>query len=206
VTAPRTTDDYVRLLDSGLASPATRPARVIVVGAGMAGLVAAAELARAGHDPVVLEAQQRVGGRILTLREPFAPGLWAEAGAMRIPRSHRLTMTLIERFGLEVSPFTMDNQQAYCCFGGNRLRIANLPTDPEAMGFDVLDHERSRTTADLWTAALEPFATRIAADGDAPGLRSQPSTTISPSGSSSSCRDGRRARSSSSGCASTRRR
>jgi monoamine oxidase len=65
---------------------AGRGARVIVVGAGMAGLVAATELLRAGHDPVVLEAQQRVGGRVLTLREPFAPGLWAEAGAMRIPQ------------------------------------------------------------------------------------------------------------------------
>ena len=78
----------------------TRPARVAVVGAGMAGLVAASELLRAGHDPILLEAQQRVGGRVLTLREPFAPGLWAEAGAMRIPRSHALTQALIERYGL----------------------------------------------------------------------------------------------------------
>ena len=55
--------------------PAGQPARqrVIIVGAGMAGLVAAYELLRAGHDPLVLEAQQRVGGRILTLREPFTP-------------------------------------------------------------------------------------------------------------------------------------
>ena len=49
---------------------------------GMAGLVAAYELKRQGHDPVVLEAQHRVGGRIYTLRS-FAPGLYAEAGAMR---------------------------------------------------------------------------------------------------------------------------
>jgi monoamine oxidase len=167
VPAPSTTDDYLALLESGLGSRATRPARVIVVGAGMAGLVAASELARAGHDPIVLEAQQRVGGRILTLREPFSPGLWAEAGAMRIPRSHRLTMALVERFGLDVTPFTMDNDQAYCCFGGNRVRACELPTDPESMGFDVHDHERSRPAAELWAAALEPFATRVAADGDA---------------------------------------
>ena len=49
--------------------------RVIVLGAGMAGLVAASELVRAGHDPVILEARQRVGGRVFTMREPFAPGL-----------------------------------------------------------------------------------------------------------------------------------
>ena len=39
-----------------------------------------------GHDPLILEAQNRVGGRVYTLRN-FAPGLYAEAGAMRIPRS-----------------------------------------------------------------------------------------------------------------------
>src|SRR5690349_10421953 len=60
--------------------------KVVVVGAGLAGLVAAFELKRQGHDVVVLEAQNRVGGRIYTLRW-FAPGLYAEAGGMRIPRA-----------------------------------------------------------------------------------------------------------------------
>ena len=45
----------------------------------MAGLVAAFELARQGHDPLVLEAQNRVGGRVYTLRD-FAPGLYARSG------------------------------------------------------------------------------------------------------------------------------
>lgn len=57
--------------------------RVIVLGGGLAGLVAAFELQREGHDPLVLEAQSRVGGRIYTLRS-FAPGLYAEAGRMRM--------------------------------------------------------------------------------------------------------------------------
>jgi monoamine oxidase len=46
----------------------------------MAGLVAAWELARAGHEPVVLEARARVGGRVHTLREPFTDGLYADVG------------------------------------------------------------------------------------------------------------------------------
>jgi monoamine oxidase len=58
------------------------PRTVIVVGAGLAGLAAAYELTRAGHDVTVLEARTRAGGRVHTLREPFSDGLYAEAGAM----------------------------------------------------------------------------------------------------------------------------
>ena len=57
----------------GLEPRAQASKRVIVIGAGMAGLVAAFELARQGHDPIVLEAQNRVGGRVYTMRS-FAPG------------------------------------------------------------------------------------------------------------------------------------
>ena len=55
---------------------------MIVVGAGLAGLAAAYELTEAGDDVTVLEARDRVGGRVHTLREHFADGLYAEAGAM----------------------------------------------------------------------------------------------------------------------------
>jgi monoamine oxidase len=56
--------------------------RVIVIGAGLAGLAAATELVAAGHTVTVLESQPRPGGRVLTLREPFTNGLYAEAGAI----------------------------------------------------------------------------------------------------------------------------
>ena len=137
----------------------------MVIGAGMAGLVAASELLRAGHDPLVLEAQNRVGGRILTLREPFAPGLWAEAGAMRIPRSHALTNALIDRYGLATQPFTMDNPQAYCFFGGQHVRHGELGHDPKRLGFETAPHERM-APSQLWSAELEPFASRLRTHGD----------------------------------------
>ncbi len=133
----------------------------------MAGLVAASELARAGHDPIVLEAQHRVGGRILTLREPFADGLWAEAGAMRLPRSHRLTMALIDRFGLATQPFTMGNPQAYCWFCGVRIRHAELAGSAMELGFDATELHEHGSIDDMWALALEPFNTRLAAEGDA---------------------------------------
>lgn len=89
--APPVPEQMLRVPEEGLEDRRGERQRVIVLGAGLAGLVAGYELLRQGHEVVVLEAQDRVGGRVHTLRT-FAPGLYAEAGAMRIPRAHDLTM------------------------------------------------------------------------------------------------------------------
>jgi NADPH-dependent 2,4-dienoyl-CoA reductase/sulfur reductase-like enzyme len=68
---------------------ATRGRRVVVVGAGLAGLSAACLLRRAGQHVTVLEARERAGGRVLTLHEPFTDGLYARrapAGSPTITR------------------------------------------------------------------------------------------------------------------------
>jgi len=71
------------LLPIGLAASAQKTKKkVIVLGAGLAGLTAALELVHAGHEVMVVEARNRSGGRVLTLREGFTSGLTAEAGAM----------------------------------------------------------------------------------------------------------------------------
>jgi monoamine oxidase len=74
--------------------------RVVILGAGLAGLSAAYQLTRAGHDVTILEARTRAGGRVHTLREPFADNLHAEAGAMFIPESHHLVMQYVRLFRL----------------------------------------------------------------------------------------------------------
>ena len=85
--------------------PRGAPKRVVVVGAGLAGLSAAYELTRLGHDVTVLEARSRAGGRVETLREPFADGLYAEAGGTRIPDVHDWTLKYVEHFRLALTPF-----------------------------------------------------------------------------------------------------
>lgn len=80
--------------------PAAGRKKVIVVGAGMAGLTAAYELVNWGHDVTLLEAQNRVGGRVLTLRTPFADGLYAEAGAIDFTPSARNLRHYVKLFNL----------------------------------------------------------------------------------------------------------
>lgn len=75
--------------------------RVIVVGAGLAGLSAAWELERRGWDVVVLEARRRIGGRCHTLRD-FEAGQIAEGGGEYIDSTHHQMRRFAKRFGLRL--------------------------------------------------------------------------------------------------------
>jgi monoamine oxidase len=77
-----------------------RGTRVLVAGAGMAGLVAARQLERRGAAVTLIEARNRVGGRVWTIREGFAAGQHAEAGGDLIEGEHRATLALAEELGL----------------------------------------------------------------------------------------------------------
>jgi monoamine oxidase len=55
-------------------SGTSSPKRILIIGAGLAGLVAGYELKRAGQDVIILDAQMRPGGRVLTVREPSQTG------------------------------------------------------------------------------------------------------------------------------------
>src|SRR6266700_5104900 len=55
--------------------------KVVVIGAGIAGMSCAYELVKRGHDVTVLEAGGRTGGHVRTFHDPFADGLYADMGA-----------------------------------------------------------------------------------------------------------------------------
>jgi len=160
--------DYVDIVRQGIAKkfPSGKPKKIVIVGAGLAGLAAGYELKRAGHTPIILEAQQRVGGRVYTLRDPFTEGLYAEVGAMRIPRAHALTMEYIEKFQLKTTDFTMDNPNAYYYIGGNKVRASEAATDPSLLGFEVHAHEKGLTVGQMYSKALQSLLEMLEKSGD----------------------------------------
>jgi monoamine oxidase len=79
--------------------------RVCVVGAGFAGLAAAAALADGGAEPLVLEARERVGGRVHSRRLPN--GAVVELGAEFVERDQQALVAAAGRLGLELVPTGM---------------------------------------------------------------------------------------------------
>ena len=160
-----------------------------------------------GTSPIVLEARARVGGRVHTLREPFTDGLYAEAGAMRIPRTHDLTLAYCERFGLPLPPFTRSatrtrtSTSAAAAGGSPRCR----PT-PAVSRSRWRDGECGRPVDALWARGDRRVrGAGRAGTGTRRGRRSRRSGTTAPPGSSSSTAAGPRAPSRPSACSSSRR-
>lgn len=75
--------------------------RIVIVGAGLSGLVAARARADLGDEVVVLEARGRVGGRLWTVHDRLAGGQFAELGAETMYTGHRHVLDLVRRLELD---------------------------------------------------------------------------------------------------------
>ena len=98
------------------------PKKVLVLGAGLAGLSAAWELKESGHDVTVLEARNRPGGRVSTLKKPFKEGLYAEEGAAAFSSTYTQALKYIEDFGLEKTPWAMPEEPVLYHMNGELIR------------------------------------------------------------------------------------
>ena len=79
--------------------------KVLIMGGGVAGLCAAYELQKAGCEVIVFEQRPIPGGRIMSLREPFADDQVAEAGAMIL--ATKVIEDYVAEFGLPTVPVDM---------------------------------------------------------------------------------------------------
>lgn len=89
----------------GQASSGRSSQQIVIVGGGLAGLACALQLNKRGFQVVVLEGQQRAGGRIESLRYGLDHDIVAETGATRIPDKHHLTLGYVNEFGLSLERF-----------------------------------------------------------------------------------------------------
>lgn len=108
---------------------------VVILGAGIAGLVAAYELRRSGWDVTVIEARDRIGGRVWTVRGgdrieqigrpdqvcAFSKGLYLNAGAARIPTAHQTILGYARRLGVPIEVMVNSNRASKWDVGGRIL-------------------------------------------------------------------------------------
>jgi monoamine oxidase len=157
---------------------------VLVLGAGLAGMVAAYELRKAGYTVQVLEYQNRPGGRNYSVRGgdkivevggatqtcEFSPGNYLNPGPWRIPHHHRTLLHYCKQFGVELEPFIQLNHNTFVhnskAFGGKPQRYKELAIDfrghvSELLGKSLnkgdLDQQVSKEDAERLVAALRDW-------------------------------------------------
>jgi monoamine oxidase len=95
-------------------------ADVVVVGGGLSGLAAARDLVAGGKSVIVLEGNNRVGGRTWTEPVPGSDGAWVDMGGQWVAPTQDRILALIREFGLKTFPFyTKGNLQLF--FGDQKL-------------------------------------------------------------------------------------
>lgn len=142
-------------------------AKVLVLGAGLAGLATAYELGKRGYDVRVLEARQRPGGRCFTVRRgsvseeigstqtaEFDEGLYYNPGAMRIPHHHSVTLGYCRELNVPIEVFVDDNDSAYvyqaksATLAGRKVRGREIRADMSGYVSELLAKAVSQPALD----------------------------------------------------------
>jgi len=136
--------------------------RVVVIGAGFAGLAAAYELSHAGADVTVVDARNRVGGRVVSFTD-LTPGAAMEGGAELIGTNHPIWLDYAKRFKLSFVDITEEDAEAPIVLNGRRLSSAESEKLWTEMD-DVLN--KMNADAARVTDAFEPWRSSGAAAWD----------------------------------------
>jgi monoamine oxidase len=126
--------------------------KVIVLGAGIAGLVAAYELEQAGFAVTVLEARDRIGGRAWTIRDgdsiemigeatqtaQFSSGIYFNAGPARLPSFHQGMLGYAKKFDVALEVEVNSSRSAYIAAPGSRIRMRAAVNDTRGYVSELL--------------------------------------------------------------------
>ena len=142
-------------IESAMAAPPTLGGgsgkRVVILGAGVAGLTSAYELSKAGYEVTVLEARSFAGGRCQTARKGFRlkelggeeqvcdfdDGLYINHGPWRIPYHHQSTLHYTKEFGIPLEIVVNDNDNSYVHFSKGTGPLAGKPVRKGQIAADI---------------------------------------------------------------------
>ncbi|MGW4391683.1 flavin monoamine oxidase family protein [Streptomyces sp. NPDC004685] len=139
-------------------------ADVVVIGAGVSGLTAARRLVQAGHSVLVLEANDRVGGRTVNLH--VADGVITEGGGQWVGPGQDHVLGLIDELGLKTFKTYVDGKSIYVHKGKRQDYVGTVPPlEPKALG----EFQRLAVALEKMAATVpvdEPWAAKNALEWD----------------------------------------
>ncbi len=143
----------------------TREVDVAIVGAGLAGLAAARDVRAAGASAVVLEARDRVGGRVLN--EPLGDGVVVEVGGQWIGPTQDRLAALARELGVETFPTYDDGANVIEWRGRLRRYSGTIPRINPVVLLDVLRAQRKVNAMSSQVPLDRPWTAPKAAEWDA---------------------------------------
>ncbi|WP_260871842.1 flavin monoamine oxidase family protein [Bacillus sp. X1(2014)] len=163
MNSPLTEQQMMTIIRNGL-KKSHNPKHIIIIGAGMAGLVTASLLKESGHKVTILEANDRVGGRVYTIRTPFSENLFFNAGPMRIPEKHQLTLEYIKKFKLPTNLFINRTPNDIIYANGIKTRLQLFEKDPSILKYPVEPNEKGKSSEELLFSVIQPIIDFIKQD------------------------------------------